>query len=102
MSSASYSSLRVNWFLIVLIVLTALGIVTSQQKVRDLTDRVHQLEVEIREAEGDARQLSLEFVSLTNNDTIANLARTSLNMKRPGKDEQLVLPVTGSTQSKNR
>ncbi len=72
--------LRVNLCLLLLLVASALGVVASQQRARQIYQAIHEEENTIRRLNIEFGQLELELSTWANPSRIEKLARERLSM----------------------
>ena len=80
---------RLNLFLLFLLVLSALGVVASQQRARQIYQALNEEENTIRRLNIEFGQLELELSTWANPSRIERLARERLLMQEIARPEDL-------------
>jgi len=83
--------IRLNVLLAAVLVVCALGLVTSQHRARKLFVDVERAHGQTRELEVRWDQLQLEQSTLTTQGQVENAARSRLDMISPAPDQMVIL-----------
>jgi cell division protein FtsL len=89
---------RITSFLIVLSILSALGVVTSQHQSRKLVTAIEREEARTRALDTEWGQLQLESSTWAAHVRVEKIARERLHMVTPAKDTQLSLDTVVEKQ----
>ena len=82
---------RVMGVLILLVIASALGVVTSQHQSRRLVTEIEHEQARTRDLQDEWGRLDIEQQSVAALTTVERLARGTLHMSEPGKDAQVSL-----------
>ncbi|MEY3202012.1 MAG: hypothetical protein RIR70_1562 [Pseudomonadota bacterium] len=89
---------RVNLLLLVVLVLTALAVVSAQHRARKLYSELEREQEKSRQFDIEWGQLQLEQSTWAAHGRVEKIARAKLGMGLPGADKLVVMPpraVTG-------
>ena len=85
---------RVMAILVLLVIASALGAVSSQNKSRHLVADIEREQVHTRALQEELTRLDIELRAVAVLPTVEKVAREALHMDLPGKDAQFSLDVS--------
>jgi len=92
--------LRFNIFLLVVVVICALGVVTSQHRARKLFQAVEAEQERARQLDVEFGQLQLEMSTWANHPRIEKIARERMHMVAPDALGRVVPPTVAVAAKK--
>jgi cell division protein FtsL len=92
--------LRVNTLLLIVLVLSALGVVTAQHRARKLFQDVEAEQERARQLDVEFGQLQLEMSTWATHPRIEQIARERLRMRQPDAFGRVIEPAAGPAASR--
>lgn len=86
---------RVTAMLIALVIASALGVVTSQHKSRQLVTLIEREQLHTRSLQDEWIRMDIEQQSVAALPTVERLARGALHMDAPDRASQITLDLSG-------
>jgi cell division protein FtsL len=84
---------RLNMFLLLIVVVCALGVVTSQHRARKLFQSLEGEQERVRQLDVEYGQLQLEMSTWATHPRVEKIARDRLHMVTPDATGRVVAPV---------
>lgn len=84
---------RLNMFLLLIVVVCALGVVTSQHRARKLFQSLEGEQERVRQLDVEYGQLQLEMSTWATHPRVEKIARDRLHMVTPDATGRVVVPI---------